>query len=884
MHKLFQGSLFFLLLLLTMASGVTQNPVKSLSLPHRGLTVKEAIEQIEKQTGYSIAYEQSGLDLDRVISLPLKKADIHRALQDLLKNTGYTYKIKGYHIILLPDTQKTTHGKDYPPFPPGLTEDDRTYLSVGTVLDSTNREPLPYATVTLLDKAGGHLATGITDSKGSFRIKTARQSSHLVVSFVGYKTFSQETDHHRRNGSILLVPDVRELNGATITAEMVEHKVDRNVYLVTGKMREQAFNAQELLDQLPGVRFDQPSNTIRVGNATAVLLLIDGVQQPTAYIKNLPPGRILKIEVITEPAGRYLSDGYAAIINFILQKDYVGYDVNVRNFAMLSAGHRNGGDWLANEQPGGGVTYTKEKLNVFANYTYAKTRLNTPVWEKQLYPGLMEMYPIKAETANANNRYDYRANYVSGGINYQLAPDHSLSFQGDYAYRNTGEENRLKYNVYYPKGDSWSQLSTFREDATKDRDYVMTVFYQGEIARRIKVYSDFTYNYYSNDVTNDFLSGTEDYSSDRYRENKKYTKFNLESTYAFSSKMTLNAGYVNVWRRYLSENRDDVIYLYYNEWRNQFFSYFQYLPHEKLAVKIGANVEYIRTYSETKNNDWDVLPYLQLNFKANRNINLNISYHTDITYPTLFQLSPLTTILSSMTRQSGNPELRSAVRHTVSTRLSLGNWLTIEPMFRFTPKSISEVFTQGAWSDAVFSSFNNIKVKQYTVHGVYNQPIGRHFNLKNSLIYYYNEAGLQDINSSYHGWMFDSEIGYFNPKWGLDAKIGYHRNIDKNAMLQGYQMVNLDSWQINLNKQFWNRQASLSVSYLPPISWGTRDKLEKEIKTPFYVEKSVQQLKPYGNMFILSFNLRFNSGKKTKATSKQSTTEKEERAKRAVEF
>ena len=73
---------------------------QDITLKPNNITVKEAFEQIELQTGYSIAYEQSDLDLSRKQSLSLKSASIDKAMKQVLKGTGYTYKIKGYHIII----------------------------------------------------------------------------------------------------------------------------------------------------------------------------------------------------------------------------------------------------------------------------------------------------------------------------------------------------------------------------------------------------------------------------------------------------------------------------------------------------------------------------------------------------------------------------------------------------------------------------------------------------------------------------------------------------------------------------------------------------------------------------------------------------------------
>lgn len=879
--------IFVICLFISIESSFAQN--KGITINSTNISLSEIFHTIENQTGYSIAYEQSELDLNKRFNLFVNNKPLQEVLDVCLKGTKCTYKLNGYHIIIRSGNSNFSldqkNADDHTDHSREVSANSlKKHIYEGTIIDSLSRIPLEYATVTLLDKQGKQLSIGVSNESGKFRLKASSIAKSVRISFTGYET--KIVDAGKSDfGTIYIVHDEQLLSEMTIMGLTTQHLVDRNSYLITDNMREKASNAQELLDQIHGVRFDKLSNSIKVGNESSVLLLVDGVQQNNLYIKNLPPSRIHRVEVVTEPTGRYLSEGYTAIINFILKEDYEGYDINIRNFTMAGLAHSNSEDWLMNNQPGIGLTFTKKKINLFANYTHARIRMNMPVWKESILPDYMEMYPVKEDVENANNHYRYGANYVGGGINYLLDPKHSISFQGDYSYQNTQEESQLNYNVLYPKTNVWGKENTLRIDGNRDKDYVATVFYKGEIGQRLKIYSDFTYNYYSNDVDNLYQDNDNINAGNAYKESKNYTKFNIEGEYTFSPKLSLNLGYINVWRKYISRSDYgvDIINLYYNEWRNQTFGYLNYNANDKLAIKAGLNIEYIRTYSETKNNAWGILPYFQLNYKANRNMNVNLSYLTNIDYPTLYQLSPLTTYINSFTRQSGNPELRSAIRHTVSAKLTLWDRLTVRPMFRFAPKYISEVYTSNMWTDGVFSSFDNINVKQYAIQVIYDQPLGDYFKLRNTLTYYDNKVRKKDTKNSYNGFMFDSEIEYFNPKWNLGLQVGYYRDIDKKAMLQGYQMTDLDSWLITVNKQFWKKRASLMISYFPPITWGIRDNLRKEIETSFYSEKYVQNLKPYRNMLMVRFNLRFNSGH-IKKDNKQSSTEREERAKRAVTF
>lgn len=167
--------LFFAFLSLAV---MAQSGEKRVNLQNKNITLGEAFLQIEHQTGYSVAYKQTKLDIDSRLPVALKDADIDKALTEILKSTGYTYRIKGYHIIIyqMDGKQKAEKEKTQK-----LTQTIR-----GVVTDSKTNAPIEYATVVLV-KAGAYGAT--TDSLGRFRIDNVPVGRYSIqCSYVGYNT------------------------------------------------------------------------------------------------------------------------------------------------------------------------------------------------------------------------------------------------------------------------------------------------------------------------------------------------------------------------------------------------------------------------------------------------------------------------------------------------------------------------------------------------------------------------------------------------------------------------------------------------------------------------------------------------------------------------
>lgn len=148
---------------------------KKITIQQKSISIKKAFAEIEKQTGYSIAYEQSKLDLKKKISLSLTNTDLNTALIYILKDTKHSFKIKGYHIIVLPDESPKEKDESEKP----------TQTIRGIVTDSKTGAPIEYASVGILNSHG---MGSITDSLGHFRINNVPVGRHNIqISYIGYE-------------------------------------------------------------------------------------------------------------------------------------------------------------------------------------------------------------------------------------------------------------------------------------------------------------------------------------------------------------------------------------------------------------------------------------------------------------------------------------------------------------------------------------------------------------------------------------------------------------------------------------------------------------------------------------------------------------------------
>ena len=74
----------------------------------RDIAIKQVFEQIEAQSKYTVAYSKAQIDVSRKITIKVQRANLKEVLERTLKNTGFTYKINGAHIIIVPIPAKTS--------------------------------------------------------------------------------------------------------------------------------------------------------------------------------------------------------------------------------------------------------------------------------------------------------------------------------------------------------------------------------------------------------------------------------------------------------------------------------------------------------------------------------------------------------------------------------------------------------------------------------------------------------------------------------------------------------------------------------------------------------------------------------------------------------
>lgn len=296
---------------------------QDISLKVNNVTVKEAMEQLKKTSGYSFVFSSNDVDTKQRISVSADKATLENVVKQILAGQpGVSYEIQGKKIVIkkIQSAQRKS--------------DKRTKVT-GKVVDAKG-EPIIGATI----KEQGTTNGTITDFDGNFSLDIFANSL-LEVSYVGYKSQQLRADASGKV-NVTLKEDTEVLDEVVVTALGIKRSEKALTYNVQ-EMKSDALTTvkdanlvNSLAGKIAGVTINQSASGI--GGSSRVVMrgtkslfgdnnalyVLDGIpltslrtEQTTSFyenpdggdsdgISNINPDDIESISVLTGAAAAAL--------------------------------------------------------------------------------------------------------------------------------------------------------------------------------------------------------------------------------------------------------------------------------------------------------------------------------------------------------------------------------------------------------------------------------------------------------------------------------------------------------------------------------------------------------------------------------------------------
>lgn len=273
--------LLFMFLICSIGLGYASNGYAqktNVTLRINECTVKEAMNEIERESGFSFFINSKNLDLnlDRRVSVSGK--NIRQVLEQIFANTNVDYKILDDKIILTAKEVNAVQQKT---------------ISVAGVVKDKGGEPLIGVSI----KEKGTSNGTITDMDGNYKLATQTVSPVLVFSYIGYRT--QEIPVNGTTLNVVLEDESQLLNEVVVTALGIKKEAKALSYNVQEVSSDEIVGVKDanfinsLSGKIAGVVINSSSSGIGGGAKVVMrgaksisgnnnaLYVIDGIPMPS---------------------------------------------------------------------------------------------------------------------------------------------------------------------------------------------------------------------------------------------------------------------------------------------------------------------------------------------------------------------------------------------------------------------------------------------------------------------------------------------------------------------------------------------------------------------------------------------------------------------------
>lgn len=763
----------------------------------------------------------------------------------------------------------------------------------GQIKDDESKEAIPFCKVVALTPSDSIVQGAYTDDNGFFSLPLNPGVYKIVMSTYGYLNDTINTGLIRQEnflGVNKLIKDAQLIDEVNVEASSRIEILDRDVQVITDQHKEGAPATKNVLDRLPGISYDEYSGTLKVDGDANIMILVNGVEKDQEYIRNLDPEKLLRVETLRDPGGRYGLEGYSAIINVILRNDYEGTEVFARHMSLADIDYTPFSMAYMVGQIGFTFNYTKNNLNLYAG---ARGHRNNFKVYNTATTSYENGYRIE-ETPNSNDYnleiLEYDLTYTLG-FDYRINPKHTISFE-----TNTKlfprSANNTKVDTYTEvfQDDNLIENYGFNSDTKSDKfSTYNTLFYLAELNNQNRLNTNFTYSYYEDDYSTSTLQETYYDRFERGENRKHYTRLYVEFEHDFSKTFSWQTGYGNTWRE--SKNKFDFIQsdlstsesfgassnYYLTDTRHKLYTNMSWKFGSRWGMRLGIAGETSSPRTEGQKLDYLITqPLFDLRFAANKKLNLKLKYRTASQYPQLNEINPFTSQVNPRVTSTGNPFLRPSTTHQFSLRMNAWQGaLSVEPYMHYSNNRITQIGELGA--DSVFNyRFENAQLFQRNgieLNFSYYFPIS--IMVQGYLDLFQTRIVSSSKDNSLMDWRAQLDVMYVFKKSQAVVGLNYQRHMSKHITGLGYERGEVDLWLLFYQQPLFKKRGSIMFGYFLPIDFGVGYNQDSRVQADGFTLQNNVDVSLIKNMFMVEFSFRFNKGKAVKKTRKDVEMEEE---------
>lgn len=762
----------------------------------------------------------------------------------------------------------------------------------GKVCLESDRSPVPYATVGLVQLPDSSMVTGvITLGDGGYLLEKVKPGDYYVrVSYVGYRTTGRGVtvgagDTDVAVDTIFMAETTASIDEIMVVGERLKGKemVDRTSYAIPEVVSRTATNGYDLLKKIPQVNVDYQNN-VTLNGSSNFIIQVDGRQRDKEYLARILPTDIQSIEIISNPSGKY-EGNIDGVISIILKKEArygvngnVGF--NVKPFSKLTSQATGSLDYSM-----GKITFYITAFNIYQALDISQT-LDSRFAAIDSTTGLTGTGGIKVTLSSVNTGFDYYIN-----------DRNSLSF--NVSYKPISQDIDLLSETYlYKTGIPLSTIISPIKNITKSDETSASLFYKKTFKNPVQelTVENTWYAFKSRDDNSfentryPYESGTVlDYYS-RHEENlneRNYYSAKVNYVHPLGMNAKVESGYQLYYQQmsydFTINNVEADNLFEYGELRNSVYGGVTFNL-KKIGMQALLRVEnsHISADSVTRPDYTCFLPSFNLQYKFSVAHNLKFTYNRRINRPGIYDMNPYFRTDQNYSITQGNPDLRPDYRD----RLQLTYTWNFGSNY-FSPYIYNEYFSDRVGNEykVMNSPSDNSLItftKPYNLLSGYELGGG-----VNATLWYinFNARVYKGHINDYTGNNF-SIPGRDYYSWSMTGAA--YKSFGKNKKTTAFAFLSYDGVNVNARSKTFNhpfygpgiqtqiKNHSLGVVWVLPLS--TNVKLNRTYtETPDYSSTNIIGFNA-SNFFQFSYSYKFNKGRNIKKLDRKVEVESDSKS------
>lgn len=762
----------------------------------------------------------------------------------------------------------------------------------GVVTDKLDAKPVEGATVELLRLPDSSAVETIkTGSEGLFMLYKADTVSTfcLRVKHLIYKEYTlpvprKTTGMINNLGTMALDPAQFNLKEIVIKGVKVSvtELADRTVYGIPEGIQKTSTDGVDVLRKIPSVQVDYLNEDITVNGKSNIKIEVDGISRDKGYLKRLHPSQISKMEIITNPSGKYDSD-VDAVINVVTNP---AMRFGLKGMAYIGAFPIATDSYVG--LVNGSLDYGLEKISYYvaANAITQDVSIKSDMYRKS-----------GADVTNQAGNQSVNVGLANINLGFIYDPDENNDISFNLAYNNTGilVNGNTLYNSTI---NGFSSLyRTESKTDQKNDGLTSTLFYKHSFDKKTQHGLEAELKYYNSlknqtvtDFRNSYLDDEDSilFQTDWQRERTKTNVRTLsgQSNYnlPFDSIYFFNVGVNGNFNRYETNNTNALMNAANMDYTDNRVGGYAELSRTltKGTIKLGSRFEAssVVINGSSPHAYYSLLPYVNGFYRLNKDNSIKLAYSRRVLRPSADQLNPMVSAVDSQTIAKGNMDLKPAYRDNFQLTY---NWkvsykklvFNFSPQFFYEYKTglIQTILSKNASTGMFESKPTNVSDGyDYGAALALNSQLGP-IMLNSNFRYtkYHVDAYLDQIASMNRGsWNWNSFAMSQLPKnFNVMAMVNVSGPVLSGQTVSENSMMYL----IGLGKQFKNNSTVRLMAYNPFSKYFFRS--TSTINTPSLYQVNHNYLrKDYGFMlmYVYSFKLGSTIKERAKRTEEQQDT------------